>query len=412
MPRSRLGFCEAHCLANGLVMKRVLFLFNHDAAHQAAHIAGIMASLAARGDGCEVHAAIASTRIEAELRRLISEADAGRIHWHMLTLEPLTDAMLALPNKLLPARRLARLRVGQPLFAQMNAIVSTERTCLRARRRLRRTMGDAAPLFVYVPHGSGDRNVAYHPELAQFDHMLLSGQKLIDEMIARGLSDASHCHLIGYPKFDTINREQRQKLFANDLPTFVYNPHFDPVLSSWYDHGPQLLRWFANQGDRFNLVFAPHVMLFRKKLHISLEYRAARFRPEIPAEAISAPNILVDVDGPRLFDMTYTLAADGYVGDMSSQVYEFLIKRRPVFFIDTHSSRLPHETANRAFWASGPVVRGVGELAALLPRYAQIGEEYRAAQDRLFAYTIDDRPDEKSVERAAAALARIAGSNG
>ena len=106
--------------------------------------------------------------------------------------------------------------------------------------------------------------------------------------------------------------------------------------------------------------------------------------------------------------MSYTLGADAYIGDMSSQVYEFLIKRRPVFFIDTHSEEYPQEEANRAFWANGPVVRSVRELMAMVPDYERIGAEFRPAQDRLFAYTIDDRADQRSVDRAAIILDHIA----
>lgn len=390
---------------------RVMFLFNHDAAHQAAHIAGIMDSLASTAENIAVYAGVASPQIEQELRKIVSENAAQRIRWKDLSLRPLANALLALPNAILPARRLARLRYNQDLFASMNLIVSTERTCLRVRRRLRKTLGDAAPAFVYVPHGSGDRNVAYHPELAQFDHMLLSGQKLVDEMVNRGLAKPSQCHLIGYPKFDAIDVNRHDRFFDNDRPTFVYNPHFDPKLSSWYDHGPDLLRWFSRQGGRFNLIFAPHVMLFRKKLHISPEYRTARWRPDVPVEAMSAANILIDLDGPRLFDMSYTLAADAYIGDMSSQVYEFLVKRRPVFFIDTHSDEFPTEAANRAFWGNGPVVRSVAELSEILPDWQRVGLEYRPEQDRLFSYTIDDRRGERSVDRAARVLANLAGQS-
>lgn len=387
---------------------RILFLFNHDAAHQAAHIAGIMESLAITGQRTECFAGVAGPAIEAELRKMVSDDAAKAIKWKDLSLPAVTNAMLAPLNAILPARRLARLRHHKALFASMDLIVSTERTCLRVRRRLQGESGAKAPQFVYVPHGSGDRNVAYHPELAQFDHMLLSGQKLVDEIVSRGLASPDQCHLIGYPKFDTVNRSAQTSFFDNDRPTFVYNPHFDPKLSSWYDHGPAVLEAFARDAERFNLIFAPHVMLFRKKLHISPEYRTARLRPDIPAAAIKAPNILIDTDSQRLFDMSYTLAADAYIGDMSSQVYEFLIKRRPVFFIDTHSDEYPHEEANRAFWGNGPVVRSVEELMELVPRHEEIAQSYRTEQDRLFTYTIDDDAKARSVDRAAAILDRIA----
>lgn len=391
-------------------MGRALFLFNHDAAHQAAHLAGIAAATARLAQGHEVVIAYAGSALRGRLEALIGEDDARRIRWEELR-QPALSQLLAKPlDKVLPASRLLRLRHNEPLFATADVIVSTERTCLRVRRRLRHAIGNNAPLFGYVPHGSGDRNVAYHPELAQFDHMFVSGRKLVDEMVARGLTTPDRCHLTGYPKFDTIDRNAHPRFFDNDRPTFLYNPHFDPKLSSWYDHGPALLEWFAARSLQYNLIFAPHVMLFRKTLHISPEYRIARRRPDIPEAARNADNILIDTDSARLFDMSYTLSADAYIGDMSSQVYEFLLRRRPVFFIDTHSADLPEEAANRAFWGNGPVVTSVAELGELIPQYLAIGMNYRAAQDRLFAYTIDDRPDERAVDRAGRVIADILSS--
>ena len=367
-----------------------------------------MESLALRHPEVVAHAAVASPAIERELRKLLARDAAERIVWNDLSLARVSNLLLSPFDRLFPARRLARLRTNDALFESVRMIVSTERTCLRVRRRLRKRMGEAAPLFAYVPHGSGDRNVAYHPELAQFDVKLVSGQKLIDEMVARGIARPEQCHLIGYPKFDAVDVTRRERFFENDRPTFVYNPHFDPVLSSWYDHGPALLRRFAALEGQYNLIFAPHVMLFRKTLHASPEYRTARRRPEIPQEALSAKNILIDTDSERLFDMSYTLSADGYIGDMSSQVYEFLLRRRPVFFIDTHSADRPEEAPNRAFWANGPVVTSLDELFEFLPNHDRIGEEYRDAQDRLFSYTIDDQPGRRSVDRAADILDQIA----
>ena len=113
--------------------------------------------------------------------------------------------------------------------------------------------------------------------------------------------------------------------------------------------------------------------------------------------------ILIDTDSPRLFDMTYTLAADAYLGDASSQIYEFLARPRPSFFIDARRDVKAEDDEWHLFWECGPVVRSVGELTGLLPEMETIGESYRARQEELFAYTIDlgDRP---ASERAANAI--------
>jgi hypothetical protein len=391
----------------------ILFLFNHDAAHQAAHIAGIMAQLALHHPGIRVIAACGTSEIEDFIRSLLPPKAAEVVEWQALPVPPAINAALSPLNRIAPVKRLARLRYNQELFASVDIVVSTERTCLRVKRKL----GSRAPKFAYVPHGSGDRNVAYHPELKQFDIMLLSGQKLIDEMEAHGIAQPEQCHLIGYPKFDTIDRRATRRFFDNDNPVFLYNPHFDPLLSSYYDNGIAILDYFAKQADRFNLIFAPHVMLFRKAIHISPEYRTVRRRPDIPERFLGCANIRIDTNSPLLFDMSYTLAADAYIGDMSSQVYEFLIRRRPCFFIDTHSEKLGGSAHNQssqpvlpyAFWGNGAVVKTAHELFKLLPDWQAIGAQYRSAQDALFTYTIDDDPAAASTRRGADALALYLG---
>ncbi|RDC60067.1 hypothetical protein HME9302_01266 [Alteripontixanthobacter maritimus] len=383
--------------------RTVLFLYNHDAAHQAAHIAGVMGALAESRPELDVLAATGSPAIETQVRSLITPAQGGAIRWVDLSLPGWMNGALALLNKLAPVIRLARLRRHIALFETADLIVSPERTCLRVRRKLRRGMGNTAPRFVFIPHGAGDRSVSYHPELAQFDYFLLSGQKVADEMVAHGLAAPDQCRLIGYAKFDAVGNGGPRKLFDNDLPTIVYNPHFDPHLSSWYDTGPAFLRWVATQQGRFNCVFAPHVMLFRKKLHISPEYKTARRRPEIPAEALAADNILIDTNSPALFDMTYTNSGDIYVGDVSSQVYEFLRRPRPVVFIDAAGQGADAYQ----FWQNGPVVTSASDLAEQLADWRETGARFREAQERLFAYTMDIRPERSAAQRGADALAEL-----
>jgi CDP-glycerol glycerophosphotransferase (TagB/SpsB family) len=224
-------------------------------------------------------------------------------------------------------------------------------------------------------------------------------------MVANGIAPASRCRVIGYAKFDALNDRAPQKFFANDNPVFLYNPHFDPVLSSWYDHGPAILTWFAAH-PQYNLIFAPHVMLFFKTLHISPEYKKGRKRPGIDPAWRAAPNILIDVDSERLFDMSYTLSADVYIGDMSSQVYEFLHRPRAVFFIDVHSGRTPGEGPPAyEMWQNGPILTGGGELFDLLPHWQDIAAQYRSEQERLMAYTADSSDPRPAAERGAAAIA-------
>jgi hypothetical protein len=246
--------------------------------------------------------------------------------------------------------------------------------------------------------------VSVHPALGEFDLLLVSGQKVQDQFIDAGIATADQFRIIGYAKFDILRGRLPEVFFDNDNPTFLYNPHFDPHLSSWFDHGVDILEYFYQNSDRYNLIFAPHVMLFYKKVHISPEYRVTRKRPDIDTKYYNAPNIRIDVDSARLFDMSYTLSADAYIGDVSSQVYEFLYRPRACFFIDTHSKVAPNAPPEYDFWNNGPVVRNAQELLPLLADYAAIAVQYRDAQERRMAYTADQSDPRPASQRGAEAI--------
>ncbi|SMF62604.1 hypothetical protein [Allosphingosinicella indica] len=365
-------------------MKRVGFLFNHDAAHQAAHIAGIAGALATTRTDIQTLALYSRPMLRDTVEAIVGADAAAKIEW--VHIRPGPAARLAAPalDRLLPFTRLTALRDNLDLFATLDALVSTERTCLLVKRRL----NARSPKIVYVPHGAGDRNVAYHPEKAGFDLFLVSGRKYVDAATRAGLLGPDNWRIIGYPKFDAVlEGRPRPRLFDNGRPAFLYNPHFDPELSSWYDFGPDLIRWFAAHPDVGNLVVAPHVMLFRKKLHYSLELKRLRIRPPIPAEA-SAPNILVDTGSPRLFDMHYTLGADVYIGDVSSQVYEFLAIPRACYFLDSHDGRA-RGGENYRFWSLGRVAGSVAELGAMLSGWREDADRFEGVQREQFGFSID-----------------------
>lgn len=365
---------------------RVGFLFNHDKAQQVAHIAGIARELAAGFPDVEVLALHSRKSLRSTAQALIGPKASANIQWVNIAPRGLLRGIAAKADRLLPFSRLAALRQNLPVFASLEAVVTTERTCLA----LKPMLGESAPRFIYVPHGAGDRNVAYHPAKAEFDLFLVSGPKYVEAAQAAGILGESNWRIIGYPKFDVMLGERsRPKLFDNDRPVFLYNPHFDPKLSSFYDFGLDLIEHFYANPGRYNLVVAPHVMLFRKKIHYSLELHKLRLRPEIPPRYHGTPNILIDTGSERLLNMHYTLGADAYIGDVSSQVYEFLAIPRPCFFLDSHGGRERMTSENYRFWHLGPVTGSVEELTAMLPNWRGIGEAYREEQVRQFAYSID-----------------------
>jgi len=314
---------------------------------------------------------------------------------------PRAGLITRLMDAIAPTQRLARLAHHARALGKAKLIVSPERTCLRLKRRWK---GKAPqPRFIFVPHGAGDRSVTYHPDMVGFDAMLVSGQKVADEMIRHRIADPSRIAIIGYPKFDLIDTQAAPDFFGNGRPTFLYNPHFDPHLSSWYDHGPGIIDWFAfGAGQDFNLIFAPHIMLFRKTIHTSPEYRVLRRRPDLNPRWRERPNIRIDVDSDALCDMSYTLGADAYIGDVSSQIYEFLVRPRPAFFIDTHNSAEEPDPPYLS-WRAGDTVRSNEALFALLPAFRERGSLYRKRQQEIFDYTMSGS-DRSSSDRGADAI--------
>jgi hypothetical protein len=102
--------------------------------------------------------------------------------------------------------------------------------------------------------------------------------------------------------------------------------------------------------------------------------------------------------------MYYTLAANAYIGDVSSQVYEFLVIPRACFFLDSHGGRSNSDSENYRFWKLGPVAGSVAELVALLPHWQETAQLYASIQAEQFAYSID-LGKESASRRGAAALA-------
>jgi CDP-glycerol glycerophosphotransferase (TagB/SpsB family) len=116
-----------------------------------------------------------------------------------------------------------------------------------------------------------------------------------------------------------------------------------------------VLDWFAGQDD-FNLIFAPHIRLFQSA--------SRKTRARLQAAAVP-DKILVDPGSARSCDMTYTLAADIYLGDVSSQVYEFISTPRPCVFLDAHRTAWTHDP-NFACWYFGEVVQTMPDLVQAL----------------------------------------------
>jgi hypothetical protein len=295
------------------------------------------------------------------------------------------------PRGALPLK-LPMLLANAPMLAGYDVIIAPERTTAALR-----WFGVRRPRLVYTQHGAGDRGGPFEPRLKAFDLVFAAGPKQRDRMAKAGLVPLSRCAVVGYPKFDVVDAmcPTPPRLFAEDRPIVVYNPHFDPKLSSWPQWGPAILAAFAAQ-TRYNLIFAPHIRLF--------EGADPKDVPSL-APFLDCPTINLDLGSRAAIDMTYTRMADVYLGDASSQIYEFLRVRRPCLFLNTHHAEWRGDESYH-HWLFGPVVEALTDIVGAVDVARESHPGYLPLQEEGFRNTFDLSGPSSSV-RAAQAIENL-----
>ena len=381
---------------------RVGFLYNHDDLHQVAHTAPIIAAFQRRTPPADVQIEILVSSVAQE-RAVASLLDPtlAAPRSHRLRRRGVADTLERWTGRAAPLGRIATLHANLELLRTFDALVVPETTSTLLKTRF----GLDTTKLIYVPHGAGDRAVGFGREVRHFDYVLPSGTKVRDRMLEGGLIRLGGHAVVGYPKFDAVSQAPTRRLFENDRPVVLYNPHADPRLSSWYRFGERVLDFFA-RCDRYNLVFAPHVMLFRRRVHASPAQRRIRVRWGLPERFRSVPNIHIDLGSTRSIDMTYTRTADVYLGDVSSQIYEFIRRPRPALFLDSHGADWGADP-NYAHWKLGRVLLDPNELAEALESPPALTDEMRDAQIAAFRSTFSLDPLRSSSDRAADAIVRF-----
>lgn len=105
--------------------------------------------------------------------------------------------------------------------------------------------------------------------------------------------------------------------------------------------------------------------------------------------------------------MEYLNRADIYLGDASSQIYEFLIQPRPCLFFNSHGTEWAGNP-NYAHWNAGRVVGSVDQLEdGLRTALDEHHDRYRDIQLEMLRNTFDLTTTPSS-ERAADAILKVA----
>lgn len=381
---------------------RICFLFNHDQVHQVAHSLPIALAMLDAGVDAEVVIATSNARLTAEVTRL----SGGRPGLPVVELG-LTRRSSQLANQMLervlPAGKLLFYRDNLEFFRQVDVLVVAEKTSLILKTRF----GLDHLKIVHTRHGAGDRAVGFDPASALFDHVLVSGPKIRERLVADTGVRPEAISVVGYPKFDLAPAAPPRPLPNDGRPLVLYNPHVSPHLSSWFTAGRQVLDWFVDHPE-YQLIFAPHVMLFERPFTISIDKLRIDRPGKMEARHLNAPNIHIDLGSRASTTMAYTQAADIYLGDASSQVYEFLLRSRPCVFLNPQGHDW-QEDKNFGHWRMGRVIGGVDQLGeALETAWSDHADGYRHVQRELFENSFD-LTEEPSARRAARAVAAFAG---
>ncbi len=364
--------------------------------HQVPHAAPYAFELSRIYPEIEVVIACSSTQ-EMAFARAISTLYPGHrckykllaVPWYYRFIDPVVSKWAFKRKRMVLKNNLA-------FFQEMDALVAPERNCMQLKTRF----GLKDLIMIHARHGAGDREGGFDDRSGAFDFTLLPGQKYVDRLKELGYLKEGRYAVVGWPKFEVVQglRPERKRLFDNSRPVIVYNPHFDQRVSSWAPMGIKVMEFFRTHPE-YNLIFAPHVVLFKRR---------KRHKARLPKRYHKVNNIYIDLGSHASADMTYMRAADIYLGDVSSQVYEFLFEPRPCIFLNGHHVQW-QDNPFYYHWNLGQVVDDVdtGLDAALKRAFSTHKELYLEKQKKAFDYTFYNEPGSTAAERGARAIAEF-----
>ncbi len=250
------------------------------------------------------------------------------------------------------------------------------------------------PKFIKFPHGVAGRAYVYNKDLPDFDLHVIFGEYYYKQLKKKNLLSKQNV-VVGYPKLDVLKNMEPQHIFKNEKPVVFYNPHFSPPLSSWHFIGLEVLEFFYNSSD-YNLIFGPHINLFNKV--------GGDDAAKIPKKYFEKENIHMDLGSEKSVDMTYLNNADIYLGDVSSQAFEFIINPRPCIFLNPGKVKYKKDNSYR-FWKSGKVISSVEKLPQALKKASKrFKKKYKSKQEKLTAGNFYSEEGSTASQRAAKAI--------
>lgn len=205
--------------------------------------------------------------------------------------------------------------------------------------------------YIYTKHGIPNRAYSFDNTITNFDLFFIWGEaELRTRKKLNQLTPHNHA-ITSYFKYELVQQLPQKKIFNNNKPVILYNPHWEQQFSSFNKFGETILSFFK-ENPNYNLIFTPHSrLLSRKWWHW---FKIFKYK--------ECKNIVIDAGSELSNNMSYTNYANLYIGDISSQALEFIFaKEKPCLFLDAH--HLSNDKINRPLsWDLGTVVSEITSL--------------------------------------------------
>lgn len=280
-------------------------------------------------------------------------------------------------------------------LASYSAIVSPHPSLTRLRKR-----GLRGPLLIRAGRGASDSELEYSKLNGKLDFMLMAGSKQQRRSLHEGITSAGKFELVGYPKFDAVNRIRRdlRPPFANDLPIVLYSTasYKQSALArrSIKDHVNALI-----DSNCFNVILS----LKNDNIRSASSDRALNLlRDSID----DSPHLHIDQCEITKLDMTHLRHSDILITDGGADPYEFVGRPRPIVF----------ERPSKKYWTSYPSFNYL-HLGLILKFNSSIVEVVHQAiadhqrlqinQDLAYRDTFYFNPSSTASFRSAAAISRL-----
>ncbi len=357
---------------------RVAALINHRKMHQVPHVVPHVFALSLERPNWDVRILCSKPELEHFAREIGAGYPGHNVHFEQLNVPQWAHIIDGIFKSVSSSMKHSVLLHNLRYLGSFDALVVPEVTSLRynSRKALKNTK------MLYCSHGAGDpyghRFGILNDILDMADMAIVVNTRIRDVALRLGRLQNMPYGVSGYVKYE-LKTQPPKRIFDNDRPTILYNPTQSAKKTSWTKFGPRVLDFFA-RSEKYNLIFAPHVVLFERPLRTGarLPKKWRDYRAE---------HMLIDLGSRASVDMSYLKVADLYLGDQSSQIYEFIQKPRPTAFINANGEDWQNNPDFMS-WNFGPVTDLTGDFdarleAALQDAFGNFETKYRPIQEKI-----------------------------